>query len=46
MDFDYIADNEDQMYKDLLEEETKEKEDKPKAPKSVNNYDDEGANDY
>lgn len=43
-DFDDIADNEDQLYKDLLEDEQKKKA--PKPWRSNNNYDDESREDY
>lgn len=43
-DFDDIADNEDQLYKDLLEAERKKKS--PKPYRSNNNYDDESREDY
>jgi hypothetical protein len=44
VDFDQIADNEDQLYKDLLEEEARDEKKVPKTrPTTSNNYDDEGA---
>lgn len=47
MDFDNMADNEDQLYRDMLEDEQKNSQDSPRPPqKSGNNYDDESMDDY
>lgn len=45
MDFDNVADNEDQLYRELLETEEKDQQSK-KTKKISNNYDDETEDDY